>query len=311
MNPVECFNIEILKHNDEFDLFDISNDQPIYKLKCLNSKFSINPTIIEADPFLFVWNKRLYLFYESKTLCNPACIKMVSTDDLNTWTEPIIVLQESFHLSFPYVFVDDGNIYMLPETGENKSVRLYKATDSSLQHFEFYKTLLSEEKDRCIKMSYFDSCIYKHNTNYFLFTSLQYEDEINTLELYYSNELVGPYKKHVLSPIIKSNAIGRNAGSLVSHNDKLFRVSQDCMRRYGDNVNVAEIIDLSNNIYEENLSIKNIIPTNKLPYIEGGHHFNKVKFKGSTIIAIDYKEYHLLLTQRIINKVFRSLSKMI
>ena len=112
--------------------------------------------------------------------------------------------------------------------------------------------------------------------------------------------------KHVLSPIIKSNAIGRNAGSLISHDGQLFRVSQDCMKRYGDNVNVAKIVDLSKMDYEENLIRQNIIPTNKRPYIEGGHQFNKVKFNGSTIIAIDYKEYHLLLIQRIINKVFRN-----
>ena len=45
-------------------------------------------------------------------------------------------------------------------------------------------------------------------------TTVQYEDGINTLELYYSDSLMGKYVKHPLSPIAHSQNVGRNAGSL-------------------------------------------------------------------------------------------------
>ena len=43
---------------------------------------------------------------------------MVSTDDLKHWTKPISILNdEGTHFSFPYVFEDNGSVYMIPETG--------------------------------------------------------------------------------------------------------------------------------------------------------------------------------------------------
>ena len=37
------------------------------------------------------------------------------------------VLTEPFHLSYPNVFEYSGSVYMIPETGHNKDIRLYKA----------------------------------------------------------------------------------------------------------------------------------------------------------------------------------------
>lgn len=58
---------------------------------------------MEADPFLFSWHGRLFLFYESKRLFSPGVIMMRYTDDLLHWSDETLVLQESFHLSFPNV----------------------------------------------------------------------------------------------------------------------------------------------------------------------------------------------------------------
>ena len=41
-------------------------------------------------------------------------------------TEPLPALEEDFHLSFPTVFDWNGEIWMLPETGSDHSLRLYR-----------------------------------------------------------------------------------------------------------------------------------------------------------------------------------------
>lgn len=138
-------------------------------------------------------------------------------------------------------------------------------------------------------------------------TTVQYEDDINTLELYYSDSLMGKYVKHPLSPIVHSQNVGRNAGSLQKINGKLYRFSQNCVFRYGDNVHVSEITRLTTTEYQEHLVKENIYSSEIPFYNEGGHQFNMVKFKEQWIVATDAKEYHYLLYARIMNKLKRFL----
>ena len=66
INMVECFKIQLLSFDREEDILDIKKGKGIFTVPCVPSKITWNPTIIVADPFLFVKNEKLYLFYESK-----------------------------------------------------------------------------------------------------------------------------------------------------------------------------------------------------------------------------------------------------
>jgi hypothetical protein len=303
----ECFKIQLLAFNISEDIFDIKGGHCIYQINCLSPYCVPNPKLIEADPFMFVKDDVLYLFYEHKLWKDPGVLNMVCTTDLRNWSRPITVLKEAYHLSFPWVFEEDGHIYMLPETGAGHEIRLYEATDSSLTKFKLVKVLMKESSDKKYVMHYADNCIYKKDGLYYLFTQVQYEDGINTLELYISNSLMGEYKPHPSSPIQRSQKLGRNAGSLLERDGKLFRFSQDCTVRYGDNVHVSEITAISPTTYTEQLIKENIIPTNVKFYINGGHQFNAVQFKDCWIVATDAKEYHKLIGHRFIDKLVYSI----
>jgi len=298
---VECFNLHILELDGE-DIFDVSKGKEVYSRRCLGSSFNINPTTILADPFLFVHQDILYLFYESKKFFSPGVLKMVRTTDLENWSEPVIILQEKFHLSYPFVFEDDGVVYMIPETGTIGEVRIYQADDDTLTHFTYKKTILKQPIEKEIKMGYGDSSIYKKDGVYYLMTMLQYDDAVNTLELYTSKSLFGPYIEHPCSPITKSMKVGRDAGSWIEDQGRLYRVSQDCTKRYGDNVNVSEITTLSETDFNEVLIKDNILPLDVHKYREGGHQFNTIDYKGKRIVATDAKEYHSMLAWRILYK---------
>jgi hypothetical protein len=43
------------------------------------------------------------------------------------WSYREIVLREKFHLSYPYVFEEDGEAYMVPECGGSGGIQLYRA----------------------------------------------------------------------------------------------------------------------------------------------------------------------------------------
>lgn len=303
MRKVECFKIRILSKREADFTFDARDKKPVLTINCLSEWFNLNPTIIVADPFLFVNGDRLFLFYESKRLFSHGVIMMTSTTDLEHWTRPRVVLEENFHLSYPWVLMEGGKVYMIPETSADGSIRIYEAEDQTLTRWKLLKRLIELPLGKILKMGFSDSSIYKKEGVYCLMTTVQHEDGMNCLELYYSDSLIGEYVKHPLSPIAHSQDVGRNAGSLQEINGKLYRFSQNCVLRYGDNVHISEVTELTTTGYQEHLVKENIYSSANSFYKEGGHHLNMLKFRGSWIIATDAKEYHQLLGIRIMHKL--------
>ena len=266
---------------------DIFDEEHLILKFPLKGLWKSKPLRFQADSFLYAKGDELFLFYEQQHWDNPGRIAMIKTKDLKTWTEPQIVLQEPFHLSFPYVFEDDGFIYMIPESQENDSIRLYRA-NSALTSFTFVRTLLQQEKKGGIHFNFNDSHIYKKGGKYYLFTSYQ-KDWMYYQELYVTDNLFeGNFVRHQCSPICVDNEYGRNAGSLIEYEGKLLRVTQDCHHDYGDNISLMEIIVLDENNYEERLYRRNVFPKNSI-FVDGGHQLNILRFMDQYIYATDYK----------------------
>lgn len=300
---LECFKIQILKTKDK-NILDIHNYEPIHQVLCEAINVTVEPIMIVADPFLFVHNDRMYLFYEQKPLYHNGVIMMTSTSDLENWTKPIMVLKEEFHLSYPMVFEKDGHIYMLPETCGDKSIRLYEASTDELTSFHLVKKLLVQPEIENLTMSFADTSLYIKNDIYYLYTTVGING-INQLELYYADNILGPYTKHTDSPITTSNKYGRNAGCLFEYNGMLLRPAQDCEVRYGDNIHLMKVEQLATTKYKEVLYKENVIDTNLRFYKEGGHQFHIVDFKGYKILATDAKEYHRYFFNRLMHRLGR------
>lgn len=272
--------------NNELTLDAFDEQHMIYQLP-IKGLWKPKPVLFQADSFLFVKGEELFLFYELQHWDNPGYIVMTKTSDLKTWTKPVIVLQEPFHLSFPYVFEDNGSIYMVPESQESDSIRLYQANDS-LTSFTFVRTLLKKEREEGLHYNLNDSHIYKQEGKYYLFTSYQ-EDWMYYQELYVTEDLLnGSFVRHPQSPICTSNEYGRNGGSLIQYGNKLLRVTQDCHQNYGDNISLMEVTQLDEQHYQEQLFMRNVFPQNSI-FMDGGHQLNIVQYKGQYIYATDYK----------------------
>ena len=281
--------------NDKLTMDDFDSNHILFRMK-IKGLWKYKPILFRADPFLFVKGEELFLFYELQYGFDCGQIAMIKTRDLIHWSKPIIVLRESFHLSFPFVFEDNNSIYMIPESQQNDTIRLYKANDD-MTSFSFVRILLSQERVKGIECNYVDSHIYKQGNSYFLFTSFM-KDWKTTQELYVSNNLLdGKFEKHPSSPLCISHEIGRNGGALIDYYGKLLRVSQDCHNNYGENVTLHDIIRIDEHCYEEKVFKKNIFSNNPL-FPDGGHQLNIAQFMGKYIYATDYKQnkwtwYHL------------------
>lgn len=291
---VNNFSIRVFEQHQGASPFSLEDNNDVLLIKSDTSLFNRNASVILADPFLFVKGETLYLFYEHLTRWfGIGRICMRSTKDLKNWTEEVDVLIEPYHLSFPYVFEDCGRIYMLPETGEDHSIRLYEAEDDTLTKWRFVKKLREDVEP------WYDSVIYKKDGKYYLFSGT--DDNVQQVEhLFVADSLTGPYFEHPNSPIYTGRDGGRNAGSIINHEGKIYRPVQVCVSGYGEQTSMMEIELLTPAKYKERLFKKNIIDTSKAPYKLGGHQWNQVEFLGKLVVATDYRErnYNIIETLR-------------
>lgn len=299
MRLTECFKIRIEQKQDPFG----DRGSVIKEMVCDKYKLTYNPVTILADPFLYVHDDTLYLFYEKKRLFTKGVICMTCSKDLIHWSTSKTVLEEDYHLSYPWVFVENGKIYMIPETCASKSIRLYEAASNDLSQFVFKKTLITDDDSNDISFS--DSSIFVSNNVHYLMTTIC-QHGTNILKLYTSdNGLFGPYSKHVMSPVVIDSKLGRNAGSLFEYQDKLYRVAQDCGSSYGEDVHLLLIDTLSKENYKEHIYKESLLKKPDGFYKHGGHQFNYVRFGDDYIVATDAKEYHYYIVPKFINKIQR------
>jgi hypothetical protein len=298
---LENFSIRVFEIGNNAPLFSMENGNTVLDIKSDTSLFNPNASVIMADPFLFVKNGVLYLFYEHLTRWEgTGRICMRSTCDLKNWTAEKDVLIEPYHLSFPFVFEDEGKVYMLPETGGDKSITLYEAESDDLTKWRKVKKLMEDEEP------WYDSIIYQKEGKYYLFTG--HDDNVQQIQhLFVSDSLTGPYSEHPCSPICEGRDRARNAGSLIDGNSQLYRPVQICMNGYGEQTSIMKIEKLTPSDYAETLYKKDIVDTNQVPYKEGGHQWNMVEFMGKRIVATDYRErnYNLVELVRKIRRKFR------
>ncbi|NTW51418.1 MAG: hypothetical protein HGB22_02330 [Chlorobiaceae bacterium] len=199
-----------------------------------------------ADPFMITRNGEFHLFFEAlNEKRNAGEIGFAKSRDLKTWHYGSIVLKERFHLSYPYVFEHEGEIYMIPECAKSNAVRLYRATSFPSQWR--YETSLIKGRKRHSPL--FDPSIVRHNGHWYLFS---YARKLNNLHLFTSAELKGPWKEHPASPVVKgSPSFARPGGRVVSHEGHLYRFAQDGIPRYGSKAWAFMITELTPDNYHE------------------------------------------------------------
>ena len=81
-----------------------------------------------ADPFVFEEGGAAYVFCEEYPYATgKGVISVFALDDEGNPGPPRVVLERPYHLSYPFVFRHDGAIWMMPESGQNRTLELYRA----------------------------------------------------------------------------------------------------------------------------------------------------------------------------------------
>lgn len=194
-----------------------------------------------ADPFGFTTSNGEYIAYEKFNSKS----KKGHVEVAERLTQKVLFkLKADFHFSYPFVFEDGNEIYIIPETHQTNSIDLYKWNDSK-QEMQLVKTIIDNFPG-------VDNSILKHNNKYWLFcTASKNKMADHQLNIFYADELTGLWNPHPLNPIVTSISNARPAGSFIKLGDKIIRPSQNSGLTYGGKVILNEITELSETNYSE------------------------------------------------------------
>jgi hypothetical protein len=221
-----------------------------------------------ADPFLCTRGGKTFCFVEDFVFrTGKAHITALEISGTKV-VEHGIALKEPFHLSFPFLFEYQGELYMCPETCASGQVRVYRCTDFPLK-WKLEKILM---EGVCAA----DSMLFHKGGKWWMFTSI---DESGTgdygSELYlFSSDspLNTTWVPHPQNPIRIDSFGGRNSG-LIIEGEKIFRLAQgQGFDRYGHSLLVHEIKELSESHYVEDL-VATISPNFRRGLL-GTHHLS-------------------------------------
>jgi hypothetical protein len=196
-----------------------------------------------ADPFMIYVDGAWYMFFEVMVAGSVmGAIGLAVSRDARIWQYRQIVLQEPFHLSYPYVFRWRGTFFMIPETLAADCVRLYRAAQFPI-HWSHAADL--------IPGMLADASIVRHDGRWWIFACGTPYDH-DCLRLFHSDHLTGPWREHPGSPLIQSDPRRARPGGRITHwGSQLIRFAQDCRPAYGQQVRAFTITTLTRSRYAE------------------------------------------------------------
>jgi len=235
-----------------------------------------------ADPFLFEHQGKTYLFAERMNRWqlrgSIAVCKISQGGNVSRFKE---VLIEPFHLSYPNVFEYQGEVFMIPESGSNRDIRLYRAV-----HFPDKWKL---EKVLIEGANFVDtSFIRKPDGDESLLCSYDWDARKSHYFKLDMNQLTLTHLSD--NPLLMDERCGGNA---FVAGGKTYRVLQDCKSDYGSKIiiNLIENNDFENgkasdvnvmNIVPKDLAGDKIVTPNHCHTYNRSEHFEVVDFLQET-----------------------------
>ena len=159
------------------------------------------------------------------------------------------LLEEPFHLSFPFIFQWDGQTWMCPDTHEAGEIRLYRP-NSFPTGWRYSKTIMKG-------ITATDTMLVEHEGRWWMLTNIDtstLDERCSELHLFHADRPDSErWTPHPGNPVIFNSEQARNGG-LIKDGGKLYRVFQvHGFNQYGESMGVAEITLLTPSAYEENI----------------------------------------------------------
>jgi len=242
--------------------------------KPVRFKYIADPFILQTDGICRIYFE--YFCYKKRK----GDLFSIETETVRNFPQGITQsLQLTNHASFPFVFFQAGESFMIPETHLDNRIALYRLNHDH-KRFEYQCTLVDH-------VAGVDPVLCFHDNLWWLFFTRKELPSVH-LYIYYSETLTGPYKPHLNNPVKSDIRSSRPAGALFSLNGMLMRPAQDCSAHYGRRIILNRITSLSPVDFRE-IEHTPIEPRGDY-YAKGLHTLNG----NQSITVIDGKEFRFI-----------------
>ena len=219
-----------------------------------------------ADPFLFEHKGETYLFAELFHRIKGKGVIGVSKIENGKCGKFKVCLDLPYHLSYPCVFEDNGEIYMVPECARSGKITVYKSVVFPYSWEESYVLYDGAGVDT--------TPMPKSSGSDLSFISTLRVD--NNRE---NNCLFAVSHGKEERVLIKDDFTVRSAGHFFRDNSTLLRPSQDCTNSYGGALIFKKVLDPSAESYKEetynSINVNDIEVNDKRYLFNGIHTYNK------------------------------------
>ncbi|MBC7949822.1 MAG: hypothetical protein H7Y42_18200 [Chitinophagaceae bacterium] len=247
--------------------------------------------ISHADPFIFRTDDgRLNILFESVSTyhLDGKISLMVCNDRLDPVLQKVI-LDTNDHLSYPFVYKENGRIYVFPEN----------AFGGSLNCYEFDQVQRSFiNKKEIINLPIIDPTILKFEGKYWLFATMLGDTLNSDLHIFYSDSLLGPYQPHAGNPVKQALDGSRPAGNFIIVDGEIYRPTQNCGNYYGESITINRVTTLTTSEFNEEAHMV-IEPNRNDEFNYGIHTINVV----DDIIIVDGQKGHFQPVQQLGRKL--------
>ena len=199
-----------------------------------------------ADPFLLRRNGTTYVFFEDFSYrVRRAVISCVALGPDGTPSRPWVVIDTGKHLSYPFAFEHEGQVYLMPEARSRRRIELWHATDFP-KWFERHSILLDN-------VNAVDPTLVFHQGRWWLFAGIAVEgaSTCDELHAFVADSPFGPFRPHRMNPLVSDVRSARPAGVMFERNGVLYRPGQDSSLGYGYRVVIHRVDELSETRYHE------------------------------------------------------------
>ncbi|MGV8952145.1 MAG: glucosamine inositolphosphorylceramide transferase family protein [Cypionkella sp.] len=192
-----------------------------------------------ADPFPVAVDGHHFLFVEEYPhATGKGVISVAEAGDDGRFGMPRVVLEETFHLSYPQVFEHDGAFWMIPETAGGRDLYLYRA-EQFPDRWVRHATLI---ENRPLS----DATLLQRDGRFWLFAADGGDgSSSDAMLVFHAEQLAGPFLPHVANPILIDQASARPAGAFILGGAFPVLPVQDGTRGYGSGMGLVEVIELS------------------------------------------------------------------
>lgn len=221
-----------------------------------------------ADPFILFVNDESISIIAEQLYKGVGRLVLLDVDLASMEIKRLkVILQLPTHLSFPYIWQENGNIFIMPENVESGNLRIWKY-NAEKEILEDPKVVIDEqlEDSQLCKIGnkyYIMGVKYVHN-DYFMCTK--------HLEIYSADSLFGPYSH--LQTIDNELRLERGAGMIWHEGDTIIRPAQNCENGYGTNLLFYRMKLQEDGTFSENLEYE-YYPDKNHPRSRAFHTFNE------------------------------------